>query len=97
MLDYCFYLQPELLKAVTKKLESIDFITDTLVHGDAKFMVRQWTLKLKYRKFSNKGTSPNKGTPWFFLTFPRFTFLPISQLIIVQFSFCKKTLEGYVP
>ena len=45
-----------------------------------------------YRKFSNKRTSPNKGTPLFFRTIS--TFLPISQLIIVRFSIRKKPLEG---
>ncbi len=35
--NICF--QPELLKAVVKKLEAINFITDTLSHGDSKYMV----------------------------------------------------------
>ena len=58
--------------------------------------VAHWCKNGTYRKFSNKGTSPNKGTPLFFLT-PSgsiFTFLPISQLIIVLFLFRKKPLEG---
>ena len=51
---------------------------------------------IEYRKFSNKGTSPNKGIPLFSLT-PSgsiFTFLPMSRLIIVLFSSRKKPLEG---
>ncbi len=47
-----------------------------------------------YRKFSNKGASPNKGAPCFLrgtLT-QNFTFLAISQPKMVRFSFCKKPL-----
>ena len=44
----------------------------------------------KYSKFSNK------GTPMFFLTLSGslFTLLPISQLIIIGFSFRKMPLKG---
>ncbi len=51
---------------------------------------------LKYRKFSNKGASPNKGAPSFLrgtLT-QNLTFLAISQPKMVRFSFCKRPLEA---
>ena len=49
---------------------------------------------LTYRKFSNKGASPNKANPWFLgghLT-KILTFLAISQSKMVPFSFCKKSV-----
>ncbi len=49
-----------------------------------------------YRKFSNKGASPNKGAPCFLrgARTQNSTFLAISQPKIVRFSFCKKPLEA---